>query len=138
MVACYLIRRGESTHKLGLPGGCSVEGLLPHRGEPTGPLTGGDWNPLHWHWREMLTVARIAGQLPAHPASNRVRRWAYPERLRRAALSSPGLAEVAAGAIAMGRGGYWRPRTTHALSHLSGQFLAITSSGDFMGKSTWR
>lgn len=35
-----------------------------------GVLTGGDWNPLHWHWREMLTVARIAGQLPAHPASN--------------------------------------------------------------------
>lgn len=33
-------------------------------------LTGGDWNPLHWHWREMLTVARIASQLPAHPASN--------------------------------------------------------------------
>jgi len=33
-------------------------------------LTGGDWNPLHWHWREMLTAARIAGQLPAHPASN--------------------------------------------------------------------
>jgi hypothetical protein len=35
-----------------------------------GALTGGDWNPMHWHWREMLTVARIAGQLPAHPASN--------------------------------------------------------------------
>jgi catalase len=35
-----------------------------------GALTGGDWNPLHWHWREMLTVARIAGHLPAHPASN--------------------------------------------------------------------
>jgi len=35
-----------------------------------GALTGGDWNPLHWYWREMLTVARIAGQLPAHPASN--------------------------------------------------------------------
>ena len=35
-----------------------------------GALTGGDWNPLHWHWRELLTVARIAGQLPAHPASN--------------------------------------------------------------------
>jgi catalase len=35
-----------------------------------GALTGGDWNPLQWHWREMLTVARIAGQLPAHPASN--------------------------------------------------------------------
>jgi hypothetical protein len=34
-----------------------------------GALTGGDWNPLHWHWREMLSVARIAGQLPAHPAS---------------------------------------------------------------------
>ncbi len=35
-----------------------------------GALTGGDWNPLHWHWREMLNVARIVGQLPAHPASN--------------------------------------------------------------------
>ena len=34
-----------------------------------GGLTGGDWNPLHWHWREMLSVARIAAQLPAHPAS---------------------------------------------------------------------
>lgn len=33
-------------------------------------LTAGDWNPLHWHWREMLTVAAIAGHLPAHPASN--------------------------------------------------------------------
>jgi catalase len=35
-----------------------------------GALTGGDWNPLHWHWREMLAVARIAGQFPAHPANN--------------------------------------------------------------------
>jgi hypothetical protein len=35
-----------------------------------GALTGGDWNPLHWHWREMLAVAQIAGQLPVHPASN--------------------------------------------------------------------
>lgn len=35
-----------------------------------GVLTGGDWNPLHWHWRELLTGARIAGQLPAHPASH--------------------------------------------------------------------
>lgn len=35
-----------------------------------GALTGGDWNPLHWHWREMLALARIAGQIPAHPASN--------------------------------------------------------------------
>jgi catalase len=35
-----------------------------------GALTGGDWNPLRWHWSEMLTVARIAGQLPSHPASN--------------------------------------------------------------------
>ncbi len=32
-------------------------------------ITGGDWNPLQWHWREMLTAARIAGHLPAHPAS---------------------------------------------------------------------
>lgn len=35
-----------------------------------GALTGGDWNPLHWHWREMLTAARIAGQIPSHLASN--------------------------------------------------------------------
>ncbi|MBC8116125.1 MAG: catalase, partial [Candidatus Saccharimonas sp.] len=35
-----------------------------------GALTGGDWNPLNWHWREMLAVAQIAGHLPAHPASN--------------------------------------------------------------------
>jgi hypothetical protein len=35
-----------------------------------GALTGGEWNPLHWHWREVLTVARIAGRLPAHPASH--------------------------------------------------------------------
>jgi catalase len=34
-----------------------------------GALTGGDCNPLHWHWSEMLAVARIAGQLPDHPAS---------------------------------------------------------------------
>jgi catalase len=33
-------------------------------------LTGGEWNPLHWHWREMLTAVQIAAQLPAHPASN--------------------------------------------------------------------
>jgi catalase len=32
-------------------------------------FTGGDWNPLHWHWREALTAVQIAGQLPAHPAS---------------------------------------------------------------------
>ncbi|HYW80300.1 MAG TPA: catalase family protein [Thermoguttaceae bacterium] len=35
-----------------------------------GVLTGGDWNPLHWHWREMLAVVQIAGQLPTHPVSN--------------------------------------------------------------------
>ena len=35
-----------------------------------GALTGGDWNPLHWHWKEMLGVAGIAGHLPAHPASH--------------------------------------------------------------------
>ncbi|MDB5344870.1 MAG: hypothetical protein JWP89_3247 [Schlesneria sp.] len=33
-------------------------------------LTDGSWNPLHWHWREMLTAAQIAGHLPDHPASN--------------------------------------------------------------------
>src|SRR5262245_30513858 len=33
-------------------------------------LTGGDWNPLHWHWREALTALQIAAQVPAHPASN--------------------------------------------------------------------
>ncbi len=33
-------------------------------------LTGGDWNPLGWHWREALTAVQIAGHLPAHPASN--------------------------------------------------------------------
>jgi len=33
-------------------------------------LTGGDWNPLNWHWREVLSVAQIVGQLPLHPASN--------------------------------------------------------------------
>jgi len=32
-------------------------------------LTGGDWNPLRWHWREALTAVQIAGHLPAHPAS---------------------------------------------------------------------
>jgi hypothetical protein len=36
----------------------------------TEALTGGNWNPLHWHWREALTAIQIAGQLPAHPASN--------------------------------------------------------------------
>lgn len=34
-----------------------------------GALTGGDWNPLNWHWREALTAVQIAAQLPAHPAS---------------------------------------------------------------------
>ncbi len=33
-------------------------------------FTGGDWNPLNWHWREALTAVQIAGHLPAHPASN--------------------------------------------------------------------
>ena len=33
-------------------------------------LTGGDWNPLRWHWREALTAVQIAGHLPAHPASD--------------------------------------------------------------------
>jgi catalase len=33
-------------------------------------LTGGDWNPLHWHWRETITAARTAVHFPANPASN--------------------------------------------------------------------
>ncbi len=33
-------------------------------------FTGGDWNPLNWHWREVITAAQIAGHLPAHPAGN--------------------------------------------------------------------
>jgi len=33
-------------------------------------LTGGDWNPLRWHWREALTALQIAAQVPVHPASN--------------------------------------------------------------------
>ena len=33
-------------------------------------LTGGEWNPLHWHWREALTALQIATHLPAHPASH--------------------------------------------------------------------
>ena len=50
----------------------NLQAMLPilNRGLEVRRLTGGDWNPLHWHWREMLTVAQIAGHLPAHPASN--------------------------------------------------------------------
>lgn len=33
-------------------------------------LTGGEWNPLNWHWRELLKVSQIVGHLPAHPAAN--------------------------------------------------------------------
>ncbi len=33
-------------------------------------LTGGDWNPLNWHWRELLKATQIVGHLPAHPAAN--------------------------------------------------------------------
>jgi catalase len=36
----------------------------------TEALTGGTWNPLHWHWREALTAIQILGHLPTHPASN--------------------------------------------------------------------
>ena len=35
-----------------------------------GALTGGNWNPLNWHWREALTAVQIAGHLPAHPLGN--------------------------------------------------------------------
>ena len=33
-------------------------------------LTGGDWNPLNWHWRELSKAAQIVAKLPAHPVSN--------------------------------------------------------------------
>ncbi|MEI8017917.1 MAG: catalase family protein [Schlesneria sp.] len=32
-------------------------------------ITAGNWNPLYWHWHEMLTAAAIVGKLPTHPAS---------------------------------------------------------------------
>ena len=32
-------------------------------------ITAGNWNPLYWHWHEMLTAAAIVGKLPSHPAS---------------------------------------------------------------------
>lgn len=32
-------------------------------------FTGGDWNPLNWHWREALTAVQTAAQLPKHPAA---------------------------------------------------------------------
>lgn len=32
-------------------------------------ITGGDWNPLNWRWREAVTALQIAGHLPAHPAA---------------------------------------------------------------------
>lgn len=35
-----------------------------------GVVIGGDWNPLHWHWRETWNAVRIAGHFPAHPADN--------------------------------------------------------------------
>jgi hypothetical protein len=38
-------------------------------GTAEGVLAAGDWNPLHWHWREMLGVVRTVAHLPAHPAS---------------------------------------------------------------------
>ena len=40
-----------------------------------GGLTGGDWNPLHWHWREMLAVAQIAAKLPAHRRVSPTSAW---------------------------------------------------------------
>ena len=33
-------------------------------------LTGGDWNPLNWHWRELSKAAQIVAKIPTHPASN--------------------------------------------------------------------
>ena len=44
----------------------SQENLL---GAAQQTITAGNWNPLYWHWHEMLTAAAIVGKLPAHPAS---------------------------------------------------------------------
>ena len=35
-----------------------------------GGLTGGNWNPLSWHWNEAITAVQVAAKLPAHPAGN--------------------------------------------------------------------
>ncbi|WP_010584667.1 catalase family protein [Schlesneria paludicola] len=32
-------------------------------------VTGGDWNPLNWHWRTASTAFQNASHLPMHPAS---------------------------------------------------------------------
>ncbi|MEZ6094541.1 MAG: hypothetical protein R3C03_09945 [Pirellulaceae bacterium] len=32
-------------------------------------LTGGVWNPIHWHWNEMLKAAGIVAKIPTHPAA---------------------------------------------------------------------
>ena len=50
--------------------GSRASGRQPARDVAGGPYAGATGTLFHWHWREMLTVARIAGQLPAHPASN--------------------------------------------------------------------
>ena len=31
-------------------------------------LTGGNWDPRQWHWREILTTANLLTQIPRHPA----------------------------------------------------------------------
>lgn len=31
-------------------------------------LTGGDWNPFDWHWREAFAAAQVAGNFLSHPA----------------------------------------------------------------------
>ena len=36
----------------------------------TEAFTGGDWNPLHWNWRDAVTAVQTVGHLPAHPARN--------------------------------------------------------------------
>jgi hypothetical protein len=60
--------RGMAVKVLSVAG--DVIQLDEERGSAQNALTDGNWNPLHWHWREMLTAARIAGHLPDHPASN--------------------------------------------------------------------
>ena len=53
-------------------------------------LTGGDWNPLNWHWRELSKAAQIVAKLPAHPVIHANRRRHARMAGRRFSLSDGG------------------------------------------------